>query len=432
LNYYFLRSGLSPFSDEEIGESGEKKYSEHLLNLEHHNVSTPASSSFDNNTLVELKIEKERKTASVRFIYSRNDKGQPRIVAEGKPFFIDMTDTQDQPKTKSYIGLDFGTSNTAVSFINRAAVKSYEKRSSQQFWLDLSDLCRVMPYPLAAPLARHLREYEKKQLADTALEFAESALAIASYISYLELCSLKELRVDRKDRALTAAHPSTKHFKSFTQRSIGPLWGLLRDTQKALGDNARITRPYRDLLSEPYYEEIDSMVTELGEYKHQKRSADSLDLRIVQLIANVSRRVFINYSFGHFENVSRERFRRGSYSGRFRLAHGDSTNFVESVSYSGNSDFPNGLAYLANFEDRIALPLAPLIFWYGCEQHPNEEHCYYYDIHPKGEPPPRYSYKAASFSCQLSFDGTHPDLSEFFSEFTRWYGEDPKIEMINF
>jgi len=117
---------------------------------------------------------------------------------------------------------------------------------------------------------------------------------------------------------------------------------------------------------------------------------------------------------------------------RFRLAHGDSTNFVESVSYSGNSDFPNGLAYLVNFEDRVALPLAPLIFWYGCEQHPNEEHCYFYDIHSKGEPPHRYSYKAASFSCQLSFDGTHPDLSEFFSELTRWYGEDPKIEVINF
>lgn len=431
LNYYFLRAGLSPYSDEEFGESGEKKYSEHLLNLEHHNVSTPANSSFDNSTLVELKIEKERKTASVRFIYARDNQGSS-IEVEGKPFFIDMTDTQDQPKTKSYIGLDFGTSNTAVSFINQAAVKAYEKRSNQQFWLDLNELCHVIPYPLAAPLARHLREYEKRQLADTALEFVESALAIASYISYLELCSLKKLRADRQDGTLITTHPSTKYFKSFTQRSVGPLWGLLRDTQRALGDDAHITRPYHDLLSEPYYDEIDSMVTELGEYKHQKRSAESLNLQIVKLIANVSRRVFMNYWFGHFENVLPERFKKGNYNGRFRPAHGDSTNFVESMSYSGSSAFPNGLAYLVNFEDRIALPLAPLIFWYGCEQHPSEEHCYFYDIRPKGEPPPLYSHKATAFSCQLSFDGTHPDLSEFFSELTRWCAEDPKIELISF
>jgi hypothetical protein len=413
LNYYFLRAGLSPFSDEEFGESGEKKYSEHLLNLEHHNVSTPANSSFDNNTLVELKIEKERKTASVRFIYARNNQGQPRITVEGAPFFIDITDTQDQPKSKAYIGLDFGTSNTAISFINHAAVKAYEKKSNKQFWLDLNELCRVLPYPLAVPLARHLSQYEKKQLADTALEFVESALAMASYVSYLELCSLKKSRTNQEnDETLITAYPSTKYFKSFTQRSVGPLWGLLRDTQKAMGDKAHITKPYRDLLGESHYDEVDSMVTELGEYKHQKRSADSLNLQIVKLIANVSRRVFMNYWFGYFENISSERFKKGNYNGRFRQAHGDSTNFVESVSYSGRSEFPNGSAHLVNFEARIALPLAPLIFWYSCEQHPNEEHCYFYDIHSKGD----YSYKAACFSCQFRFDGSHTHLSEVFSE----------------
>lgn len=431
MNYYFLRTGMSPFSDEELGGTGQRKFSDHLLNLESQTTPTPSDTNFDSHTFIELKIEKERKSAFAKFIYSHDNKGRPRTVVDAKPFYIDITDTQDYPITKAFIGLDFGTSNTSVSFISQRAIKSYESKSGEKGWMELNELTRKLPYPLAASLAHYLSQHGKDLIAMRGLEFVEASLAIAAYASYLELCTTKKQHKNKEGQI--ECIPSTKYFRAFTQRSLGPLWGLLRETQKAIKGKAVTTGQFQDFLSEAYYNEIDQAITDLGEIKHQKKNPDSVNIqRIIQIVANINRKVFEKYAFGFFENVLAEKFKPGQYSGRFRLAQGDSATFIESEEYSGAYPFPSGLAYLVSFEERIALPLLPLIFWHPCKSHPHNDHCYIYDIAGKGEAPEYFSYKAANYECKLEFGGDNAELKEIFSLLNQFRTRDPLVEFIHF
>jgi molecular chaperone DnaK (HSP70) len=238
LDYYFLRKGFDPIVERKLSggelnndpedlsgfehpsdpaaEGGLEagmwtNYSDDLLNIEHR-VYTPHDCSFDSTIAVELVIEKETKTAKVKFIYARETPRRKCVSVEGKPFFLDMTDTQDNPSVNAYIGLDFGTSNTSVSYISQGAVKTYQRRATDRDWLELTDLYAVLPYPLAVTLAKYLRVQEPSQLVDHAREFVEAALAMAAYVSYLEMCVNK-------------GHGKTYKLKGFTQRSVGPCGG---------------------------------------------------------------------------------------------------------------------------------------------------------------------------------------------------------------
>jgi hypothetical protein len=88
----------------------------------------------------------------------------------------------------------------------------------------------------------------------TAFEFAENVLALAAYISYLEMCS-------QKGKVKTAI------VKGFTKRSAGPLWALIRECLSQLGKNARITAPYCTLFTTDIYKEVDSAITLFSQQK---------------------------------------------------------------------------------------------------------------------------------------------------------------------
>jgi molecular chaperone DnaK (HSP70) len=419
LDYYFLRTGFSPQIEAELEGETSTQYSDDLLNL-NHRVYTPPSCPFDSSIHVELKIEKETKTARVKFIYVMGTQNRECTAVDGKPFYIDMTDTQDNPSAKAYIGLDFGTSNTSVSYVSQASVKTYQKRSADKFWLDLNDLYKVLPYPLATSLARYLREYDPSKLVKHAREFVEASLAMAAYVSYLEV------GVNKKRR-------QTHLLSGFTQRSVGPLWKLLQESLRELGKDAKIALPYRELISDTFYKEIDQSVTFFGQNKHEKEDDKGFNPRVVQILANISQKVFSSYRFGFFENVHQERFKGGAYKGIFRLAFGSNTNFGDSENYAGSMYFPNNVAYLVNFEERSALPLQPLIFWYTCEKHSDEEHCYFYDK-PEGRTRPydTFSYKAAGFPCSFTVTQAHEELAPIADELIAYFDADPSVSIINF
>jgi hypothetical protein len=410
LNYYFLRSGFTPFredDDVEAASQGYGRFNDDLLNLEENRISSPPNSQFDANLHVQIVISKERKTARPKFIYKMGKSEREMVAVRGKPFYIDMTDTQDNSNAQAYIGLDFGTSNTALSFVSQSAVTTYEARASDRSWLDLGELSGILPYPLAAPLARYLSEVEESRRVSAAREFVEGALGLGAYVAYLELCSYKRKR-------------QTHMLANFAHRSVTPLWRLLRDCLKELGTDSVITQPYKEVLSPTFFAEIDRAITFLGQLSHAKASITEFNPRIVQILATVSQRVFSEHRFGFFENVEPERFRSGEFKGRFRLACGSNPiSFLQTYPYRGSVAFPNKTAYILHVETRTALPLQPLIFWYPCQRHPEEEHCYLYDNRPQKLDPSRpFSYKAVWYPCTLQVSQSVEDLASVAAAMT--------------
>ncbi len=417
LDYYFLRTGFSPYKeclDNENSEPdlNETKYSDDLLNLSH-TIYTPSDCNFDNNIHVELTIGKETKTAKAKFIYRMGTSEKDRIAVEGKPFYLDMTDTQDNPTSKAYLGLDFGTSNTSVSFINQRAIRTYQKRASEKSWLDLKDLCMKLPYPLGSTLAKYIRETDKSKMIILAREFVESALALSAYISYLDMCAKKTAN-------------KTKYLGEFQFRSVGPLWKLLQKSVSEVGSKAYFASGFIE-LTDNFETEVQKAVSFFNDHKHEKQDDAGFDHRFVEIIANISQKVFSKYSFGFFENIQPQR--GGIFGGVFRIAHGNNPNFVDSRSYIGKYAFIQNELYVVDFKEKVALPLEPLMFWYRCEKHVDSDHCYLFDKEEKGV---GFSYKAAGISCQFSLTSNHSELGTFKDVLESWRKEDPKIDLIEF
>src|SRR5207249_4314442 len=127
LDYYFLRSSFNP------------KEVESLQNVEEHAVYTPKNCKFDANLQIELTVNPDG-TAIPRFIYKTGRDESETIATDGRRFFLDMTVGQPEVFPEAYIGLDFGTSNTSVSFVSQASIEIYEKRAQEKSWNDLSGL----------------------------------------------------------------------------------------------------------------------------------------------------------------------------------------------------------------------------------------------------------------------------------------------------
>jgi hypothetical protein len=413
LNYYFLRTGFSPFCENLESDSEEIKYSDDLLNLDH-TAYTPSDCNFDNSIHVELTIGKETKTAKAKFIYRMGTSEKDRVSVEGKPFYLDMTDTQDNPTTKAYLGLDFGTSNTSVSFINQTAIQTYEKRANEKSWKDLKDLCMELPFPLGSTLAKYIRESDKSKMITLAREFVESALALSAYVSYLDMCTKK-------------GSNKTKYLGELQFRSVGPLWKLLQKSIKEVGNAAYFASGFQELTGD-YVEKIQKAVDFFNEHKHEKVDDAGFDQRYVEIIANISQKVFSKYSFGFFGTVQPERINRGFFKGLFSVAQGNNPNFVNTIEYVGKYAFPANVLYLVDFKKKIALPLEPLMFWYKCEKH-TDEHCYLFDKEEKGK---GFSFKAAGISCQFLLNKTHPELDSYVNELEKWRKEDSKVELVEF
>ena len=212
-------------------------------------------------------------------------------------------------------------------------------------------------------------------------------IALAAYIAYLELCSVQ-------------TKVTTKNFKGFTQRSAGPLWGLLKTCLEQLAKASVWSKPYRELL-EPEYG-FDEFVNDLALLKHKKKSiTEVVHLTKVRLLANVTNRVFGDHlRFGYFQNVKQDRFSH-AHSGRFVIAHGGGT-FIRALNYSGQHSFADLQAFAVS-SDGKAIPLQPLLFWEQCPKHPSDRpHCFLFDSSNRDNT--EFEFKAAGLSCTLKID----------------------------
>lgn len=401
LDYYFLRSSFDP---------------EDLKNLQNvdHTVFTPKDCKFDAAVQIELLVKPDG-TAQPRFIYKAGRTEKERIQVDGKAFYLDITCSQVELLPSAYVGLDFGTSNTSISYVDQLSIATYEKRASEKAWVDLSDLVGVLPYPLAAPLSQYLSQSDSGRMFQKAREFIEAALSLGAYISYLEYCVIK-------DRA------ATRILKGFTQRSIGPLWKLLRDSLIKLGDKNELSAPYGELLEDSFVQVIETTVDFLAQAKHEKADLDSFDLlRSIKILANISNKVFAKNKFGFFENVQKQKFSK-EYRGLFRHACGAHPPFIKAYRYSGPDSFSNDQAVLYNTEKGYLLTLQPLIFWDRCSNHRDVEegHCFLFDKETKVG----FSFKAVGYPCpcEVSESNEYAELAKFL---TAMRTEDSKLEFLD-
>ncbi|MBZ5565302.1 MAG: molecular chaperone [Acidobacteriia bacterium] len=402
LKYYFLRSSFDP------GDI------ENLQNVEDQTLQTPPNCTFDAALQVELSV-REDGTARPAFVYKTGRTESETIVARGKEFFLDMTYAPSGAAApEAYMGLDFGTSNTSVSFVDQLSVQVSQRRSGESQWRELSDLADTLPYPLAAPLARYLTQTDPFWLVDAAFDFVEAALALAAYTVYLEYCTTK-------------GRSQTKLFKGLTQRSAGPLWHFLRDCVAHAAGTELISAPYKELLTSELFNQIDGAVTLWPKVKHKKVHQTSVDhLRPVTILANISNQVFSKTVFGFFEGVQKQKFGT-RFKGLFRHAHGKPP-FVRTSLYEGDKPFAEVEALLVSLESGEILPLLPLIYWDCCDKHPELEppgHCFLFDSPTKIEG--AFSFKAVGCLCagEVSQQNQYRFLADQLAVFRQY---DPILE----
>ncbi len=375
LDYYFMASSFDPDDTQNVH------------NVVDHTVWRPSSTSFDKNLTIELRVKVDG-TTHPRFIYRTAGPDIPEISVDGRPFYMDMTFGGADGTSEAYVGIDFGTSNSSVSYVDRAAITVYAERSRSSSWQNISDLASSMPYPIAAPLVQYLSAATNSSLDLKAIEVIEGFLEFGAYVAYAEHCANK----GRRD---------TKLFKEFSKRSAGPLWALLRKCVEQLKESGEFSGPLQKLFDQPLYGEIDEFVTSIGPVKHGTSSQSPDYNRFIRLLGNVFSDYFSKFLFGYFQDVQKRPF-RSEYKGVFRHAFGGHNPFVVLYEYEGGASFSNELAVLVSRETGRVLSLSPLMFWFrpmnGGNASDTELYCY--DLIEKET----YSYKRCGTKGSIVLD----------------------------
>ncbi len=385
----------------------------HLQNVEEQTAHLPRNTSrTDSHLNIELEI-KELGTVTPTFVYAKSNERRSGLQSHGRSFFLDMTPIQLGPRPKAYIGLDFGTSNTSVSFVDDNKAQWIRYSASDASWKDINELTAALLYPIARSLALYIADHNSRTGYRRLLDFVEASLAFAAFLAY------QEMRFTKKSI-------STKLFKNFPQRSAGPLWGFLKQCLDQLPNDATWSRPYVKLLEEQHA--FDTFIDELGKVKHEKLSLDAVvHLPRVRLLANVSYEACGDtLLFGFFEGVKQSRFGK-RYEGIFRIAHGSGL-FVGALEYQGNTSFSESEAFLVTRAGK-ALRLAPLIFWDECKSHPADApHCYMFDLADRKDS--RFEFKAAGYPCTCE---VLPDnqYSEFALDLQRLRVQDSPSDLLD-
>lgn len=387
LNYYFMRSSFDP----------EDLDSRH--NVVDTRVATPPSTQFHKNIVVELTVRQDG-TAEPRFIYGQNDQ-RTGTVAEGRPFFIDMTFASEEVRGETYLGFDFGTSTSACSYVSSGDVQWVEQRARSADWLELSDMVGDLPYPAATAVARYLSEMDVQRRADRGREAVEALLTLAAWVT------LTESSLDER--------PSTSLFKGLAHRSAGPLWGLL----KQLSTVQRMKRPLiaslAPLMKGDSLAQIDTWIGEIANAKHGKASAIDY-VSLLTTLSNYVAKMLEHKALGVFENVRAKRFSAGRFVGLFRSLKGPSQTFIDVHEYEGHVSFSEGDVFVVDPQAGTAMCLSPLYLW-GLETETSrsvEPDLFEYDTAKREA----YSFKSISSGTVVTVS-EHGALGEIWNDLSR-------------
>jgi len=287
---------------------------------------------------------------------------------------MDMTSTGTGGAIgETYLGFDFGTSTTSLSYVNGEDIKAYENRARDRTWMSLSSLIEILPYPAAYPLARFLSETSVEQMEKWGREALEGILSIMTYTAYAEHCAIKE-------------RPGVA-FKTLRQRSAGPLWKMFKDLALSTGSKWKFCAELRPLATGTSLEETDQAISQVALSKHGKRT-EGLDYpRTLEKLGNLLARMMNGKLLGCFEDAKRKPFSMTGFQGLFRNARGSAPPFIDVYEFTGPEDYPKEFVFLLDINDGIGLPLFPLLVrgLGRASSHYSEPDFYLYDIVKSGE-----------------------------------------------
>jgi hypothetical protein len=399
LDYYFMRSS---FDTEEVAAR---------QNLDHR-LPTPSGVKVGATVGVELLI-REDGTAEPSFLYGHGEREGRTTVVKGKPFYLDMTFATEEISGSTYLGLDFGTSTSSISYVGEADIKAYTSRSADRTWRNLSSLVDTLPYPVANPLARFLSATSDERMMKAAREAFEAMLALAVFAAYAEHCTL--------------AGGTSYFIKGLGQCSAGPLWRVLTDMATSSGRRWQACKHLLPLVSGGLFAEIDNAVTQVAPEKHGKKPGSVDWPRTLEQFGNALAKTFERSVFGYFEEARRKRFSTGSYIGIFRSARGHSSSFNDIYTFEGPESFPQEFVFMFDLDTKIGFHLSPLFVrgLEGTNGLREEPDFYMFDIARNGG----YGFKAITEREGVTI--TKEGGGDLYDYVARLMASDPKSETIS-
>jgi len=385
LDYFFIRHDSENMDD--------------YYNVDSKTVNTVDSKKFDSHIRVQLTI-REDGTVVPKFIYKTGniEHNIKENSVVGKPFVLDMT-SEDKEKGLSghYVGLDFGTSNSSVCTITNENVKKLQIRESDQTWVSLKDSLKLLPYPVAISIRKYLNVKNSANEVAIARDAFESVLAFMAYTASAELMANNLLE---------------GVLKNYAHRSMGPLKDLLIRSLNLLGEKSFFSKEYTVLINN--CDDLNEAIKNFTDHKHEKLSAKNFDAHAhLLLIVNYLLKSMEGKLFGFCSTMEKEKFRKNSFNGHFKVAH-DVQPFVDNYAFNSKLQYSAEEALLYDKETSKCLNLMPFIIWGERESSASPYLCYWFDKYDKKTEVT--TLKQCDEKAMTNANELSDDLSEIYNE----------------
>jgi len=374
------------------------------LNVQEHHIDTPQEfkeGGWDSSTTVQIEIEKGG-TVHPTFIYQKENDYVDGKKVEGRPFMLEMmTDLEAGGREdQSYLGIDFGTSNSSISYIDHRTIEVFNRRSANNKYSSIQEMKGELPFMLARPLAEYLSAPDAKSKNSRARRLFEVTFNFIVSVCYIEAFAAK-------------GGSKISNIKRHHQVTIGQTWGVVKEVLPKQPDDSFLA-PLNSILEGPAYREIDPVVTKLAREKHGKEDTIK-SLRALTFLFNELAHALGGLEFGFFQSIKNVGGRRREkYTGRFRVAHGHGRPFTESFAYEGKEGFSEEDAVLVDPKTGRALVLFPFVIWKRCKKHDTLDsgHCYMFDkFYRDKEEGNRYvEFLSIADGCTRSAPSNNDDL----------------------
>jgi|GEM_PF-1087052 len=350
IEYYFYAASGRELSD---FRTDHNELERARLNFEEFKVDAPSNAKFDSSLKLHLELSEDG-TARGQFLLRDGQHATDLEKLPIRPFHIDMTASRQSTEVagKVYVGLDFGSSNTAMAMVSAFEIEQYSKDSKDSRWLELTELAEKLPYPVAHPLALYFAES-----GDVIARAKRARQMIETALSLLLSVAMADHQKAKMDKHGGAKHGPLKCFAN-SKVSAGPLWACLRTYIDLIGSTASFSKPMRELLGDSVIQIVNQAVDAVAGCKHDKVDEASVEWnRPLCVLGNVVRQVFEKTEFGYFSNCSK---RAGKAIANFRKLHG--TGYGDSGRQMELSGIPeDAQPYLFSPEDSLVIPLFPWI-----------------------------------------------------------------------
>ena len=326
--------------------------------------------------------------------------------------------------TFAYIGLDFGTSNTSVSFVNHDTIREYEGRSKDASWVEVAEIVGALPHFVSEPLQSYVSETgNKDRAAGFAREFIEHALWLGLVSGYVDYC-------DQMRRA--GKKVLTRLFKQVRQNSAGPVWAQLKQLFHKPGHlrTPEFSRPWCQLFLEPTFKTFDETINLIALVKHSKADPALIDWHdAVHVLGNVVKEFSSQNHFGFFENVEIDAF-TGDIMADFRLATGKPP-FPKRLKVKLASTVPHRQPFLLVPALRRAYSLIPFLMCRPA-QHPNDyEHGLFWVLDSYDERKNTCSYKSVYRIAAFDVDSDTERYGSLLTEISKHWTTDNATQVVD-